>query len=37
MPEPVFNDGQDEQPGTYSPTHWMPLPEPPVKHGEEQL
>lgn len=24
-----FPDGQDEQPGFYYPTHWMPLPEPP--------
>lgn len=25
-----FSDYQDEQPGYHSPTHWMPLPEPPV-------
>jgi hypothetical protein len=25
-----FPDEQDEQPGFYWPTHWMPLPEPPT-------
>lgn len=24
-------DGQDEQPGSYNPTHWMELPKPPNK------
>jgi len=26
---PVFNDNDDEQPSTFFPTHWMPLPSPP--------
>ena len=28
-PYDFWPDGQDEQPGSYSPSHWMPLPEPP--------
>lgn len=25
----VWPDDQDEQPGSYYPSHWMPLPDPP--------
>lgn len=33
-----FPDGQDEQPGTYNPTFWQPLPEPPSQliHSQQE-
>jgi hypothetical protein len=33
---PVFNDDQDEQPGTYLPSHWMPLPESAIARAEQK-
>jgi|SRR6478736_9631547 len=29
--KPIFMDEQDEQPSQLNPTHWMPLPQPPMK------